>query len=488
MHDKKRSFLRRFRHRYLNLIKQQFAVGSTSRPSKLVVPGYRGFFSAEKGDARALSSFGAFRHHCPKILTTQKMFNIEVLFLLLLSIAIGVNGEGRIFYGRQAKPGQFPYFASIKRYGKHYCGGALVSPNMVITAAHCVSGKDIMGEPLKYPLEDYSVRIGCYRQDEPLSDACVHRRIRNAIIHPMWDGDVSSFGADLALLELSDSVESITPIEVAEKAEVGEQGIIPGFGETEVGGMDGDSPNTLLYVKQTIDFIDGSLLTTLSDVKGACNGDSGGPLVTTSDDKNATSCEQVAAIVVFGTNACDSFEDLDGFLYLPKYAAWIDAQLQGGVGSGPPQSPSEGTHSITKGTYRLKVVSEMCEYMFLAPSLQNDCLDASVNLYYRSKVARTRTAYWKIITKSDGTVYLQSVAMAACVDSFLSQGRNGNTELGPINESWTIQKSKGANVYAFRSSSTGQYLSADEKCRPSDVPSSQSKKTLLFELEKVTIA
>lgn len=410
------------------------------------------------------------------------MMNIGILFLMLLSNTVAANGEGRIFNGRQAKPGQFPYFASIKRYGKHYCGGALVSTNMVITAAHCVSGKDIFGEPVKYPLDDYLIRIGCYRQDEPLSDACVQRRIRRAIIHPMWDGEVGSFSADLAMLELSDTVESITPIEVAEEAKVGEHGTIPGFGETEIGGMDGDSPNTLRYVEQTIDFINGSLLTTLSDVKGACNGDSGGPLVTTTDG------EKIAAIVVFGTDACDSFKDLDGFLYLPNYAKWIDAQLEGEIASGPSQSPAEDTYPIPKGTYRLKVVSEMCEYMFLAPSLKNDCLDASVNLYYRSKVARTTTAYWKIITKSDGTVYLQSVAMATCIDSFLSQGRNGNTVLGPINESWTIQKSKAANVFALRSSSTGRYVSVGEKCRPSDVSSSQSRKSLLFELEKVNIA
>ena len=415
------------------------------------------------------------------------MLDIRVLFLVLLSIVVGANGEGRIFNGNLAKPGQFPYFASIKRSGEHFCGGALISNSMVITAAHCVSGKDITGDLVQYPLNDYSIRIGCYRQNEPLSDACVRRRIRRTMIHPLWNGDVSSFRADLALLELSDTVDSITPIDVAQEARGGEQGLVPGYGDTEIGGMNGDSPNTLRYVKQTIDYIDGSLLTTLGDVKGACDGDSGGPLVTM-PDCNGTSCEKIAAIVVFGTDACDSFNDLDGFLYLPKYASWINAQMQGEVGPEPSQSPVESTLSIKKGTYRLKVVSKTCEYMLLSPSLQNDCLDTSVNLYYRSKVARTTTAYWEIVTKSDGTIYLQSVAMAICIDSYLSQGRNGNTVVGPINESWIAQQSKGTRAFALRSSSTGQYLSADDACTPSNVASSQTKRRLLFELEKVTNA
>ncbi|XP_067665326.1 uncharacterized protein [Haliotis asinina] len=43
-----------------------------------------------------------------------------------------------IVNGNNAIDGEWPWQASIQRKGKHFCGGALVSPNFIVTAAHCV--------------------------------------------------------------------------------------------------------------------------------------------------------------------------------------------------------------------------------------------------------------------------------------------------------------------------------------------------------------
>ena len=47
--------------------------------------------------------------------------------------------EDRLISSEFAAPGEFPYFASLRINGRHFCGGSLISRNTVLTAAHCVS-------------------------------------------------------------------------------------------------------------------------------------------------------------------------------------------------------------------------------------------------------------------------------------------------------------------------------------------------------------
>merc|ERR1712002_343856 len=50
------------------------------------------------------------------------------------------RGSGsRLVGGTQASEGQFPWQASLQRYGSHFCGASLITANHVMTAAHCAN-------------------------------------------------------------------------------------------------------------------------------------------------------------------------------------------------------------------------------------------------------------------------------------------------------------------------------------------------------------
>lgn len=57
------------------------------------------------------------------------------------SSVVAEGPDSRIMNGHTAAPGQFPYQVSLRYQNSHFCGGAIIHPNWVVTAYHCVAGR-----------------------------------------------------------------------------------------------------------------------------------------------------------------------------------------------------------------------------------------------------------------------------------------------------------------------------------------------------------
>ena len=44
----------------------------------------------------------------------------------------------RVINGEDAAPNSWPWQISLQSRGRHICGGSLIRPNWILTAAHCV--------------------------------------------------------------------------------------------------------------------------------------------------------------------------------------------------------------------------------------------------------------------------------------------------------------------------------------------------------------
>jgi len=212
-------------------------------------------------------------------------FHVVVLSFLLQSITaqekkVDEFFKGRIVGGSPASPGEFPFMVSwhysLTRYPD--CGGSLVAPNLVLTAAHCGS---IPG----------GVRVGSISArglyNGMGAEASVIRKIR----HPQYND--LTVANDFMLLQLDRDIDTsiYKPVNLnfnSNLPSTSEMLTVAGFGTLST---DGNQPNYLRKVNvpvvsyQTCSNQYSDLNNNLhlcagyqQGKKDSCQGDSGGPL------------------------------------------------------------------------------------------------------------------------------------------------------------------------------------------------------------------
>lgn len=191
----------------------------------------------------------------------------------------------RIVGGMPTKGNIYPYFATVDEGATNLCGGTLIHPSFVLTAAHCRNAYTSGG----------SVRVGVWSHFWSQKGSIEKRRIQQFIPHPNYQGRLVR--NDLMLIQLESPIYDVPLIGFREAADLdvkddGQWLTVIGFGTMEEGNDKHISSKLMQVDLQTYktswckkrypgELEPRTMMCAGGHVKDrdSCLGDSGGPLI-----------------------------------------------------------------------------------------------------------------------------------------------------------------------------------------------------------------
>lgn len=250
--------------------------------------------------------------------------------------------EPRIVGGQLADPGEYPWQVALigsnsddEFYwgaGYQFCGGALIDPYWVLTAAHCVTEDDHS----QSPASSIDIVAGLYNLEFPAS-GFQRKDVAQIIRHPNYDDN--TLDHDIALMRLTAPVTlggsgaTATATIALAPADIGSlvnaTSWVTGWGKTRVSPV--EYPTQLHEVSLPIisnakcsltwgGITAGNICAGNGTGKDSCSGDSGGPLVI-----NQGGTWIHIGVVSSGAAACGDYPGI--YTRTSYYRSWIDANL-----------------------------------------------------------------------------------------------------------------------------------------------------------------
>lgn len=218
----------------------------------------------------------------------------------------------------------FPFQVRTTIISKHFttktvtCGGVIISPSHILTAAHCLRHSD-------EEVTLHELLLGAVSEDH-ISQKMIRLDQGQVTIHPKFTIDKASGKPknDIAIITLKNDLEfgyDIQPVCLPTKKDTKDDSChFAGWGKTSENSLHSSRVNSIqARLWGHCDRSPSIICATYDGEKaGACKGDSGSPLVCTRKDGS----KYLVGILSYGGRTCPSL--VDGHIDVKYYMDWIE--------------------------------------------------------------------------------------------------------------------------------------------------------------------